>query len=515
MPKDSFSKRYFFKLTTNLLGFFIGIVSQAIVPRSLGPGSYGDFSFLTNFFSQIIGFFDMGSASCFYTKLSQRPKEYRLVSFYLYFMGLAGICVLVFVGVVRMSGAYSRLWPGEELLYVYMSLFLALVIWVSNIMNQMTDAYGLTVSAETGKIMQKFAALLVLILLFASANLNLFTYFLYNFAAILLLILVFMVVLRKNGYDLFRKIRLSLSEARAYVREFYSYCHPLVLYSVVTVIVGIFDRWLLQVCGGSIQQGFFGLSDQIGLACFLFTGAMTPLIMREFSVTYASKDIKAMKEIFRRNVPFMYSITAFISCFMAVNADKVTLIMGGSKFTGAVIPVALMVLFPMVRTYSQLTSAVFYATGKTRLYSNIVIATMLAGVPITYFLIAPKRFFGMEAGAIGLAVKTLVTGFVTVNVLLYFNVKFLNLAFWKYVAHQIASAVFLLAIAIIAGIGVSHAAVLWKNQIVISFLFSGAVYTAIVAVCVYIYPGIFALTKNDIKRLIRYPLARTGGNRGS
>ena len=87
MPEDSLKKRYLFKLSTNLIGLVTGVGTYAIIPRGLGPILYGNFSFLTNFFQQIVNFFDMGTSMCFYTKLSQRQKEFGLVSFYLYFSG--------------------------------------------------------------------------------------------------------------------------------------------------------------------------------------------------------------------------------------------------------------------------------------------------------------------------------------------------------------------------------------------------------------------------------------------
>ena len=512
MTKDSFSKRYFFKLLTNLVGFFMGIISQAIIPRSLGPGSYGDFSFLTNFFTQVVGFFDMGTLNCFYTKLSQRPKEHKLVVFYAYFLSLACLCVIIFLGAVRLSGMHVKLWPDEKMGYVYMAVFVSLLTWVVGVLNQMTDAYGLTVMAETGKALQKFAVLIILVLLFLSASLNLFTYFLYNYISLLSLMLVFLVVIRKHASDPFKEARLSFSKTRDYIHEFYGYTHPLVTYSLVIVVVGLLDRWLLQIFGGNIQQGFFGLSDQIGLACFVFTAAMTPLIMREFSVTYANQDIKAMKEIFRRNIPLLYSITAFISCFIAVNADKVTLIMGGGKFRGAVIPVALMALYPMIRTYGQLSASVFFAAGKTRLYRNIGISVMLVGIPVSYFLLAPKRFFGLEAGATGLALKTLITGFVGVNAQLYFNSKFLDLSFGRYVAHQVLSVIILLLTAWVATFTVSYLPLSVGNLTVISkFLVSGIFYTIIVAFTVYFFPVVFGLRQNDlarVKNFIKLPIKK-------
>ncbi|GAH85102.1 unnamed protein product, partial [marine sediment metagenome] len=65
--EDSLKKRYFFKLCANLIGLPISIVIQSIIPRGLGPSAYGDFTFLTNFFTKVTGFFDAGTSIAFYT----------------------------------------------------------------------------------------------------------------------------------------------------------------------------------------------------------------------------------------------------------------------------------------------------------------------------------------------------------------------------------------------------------------------------------------------------------------
>lgn len=47
--EDSLTKRYFQKLSTSIIAFPIGLIIQAIIPRSLGPIAYGQFIFLCHF----------------------------------------------------------------------------------------------------------------------------------------------------------------------------------------------------------------------------------------------------------------------------------------------------------------------------------------------------------------------------------------------------------------------------------------------------------------------------------
>ena len=74
---------------------------------------------------------------------------------------------------------------------------------------------------------------------------------------------------------------------------------------------------------------------------------MTPLFMRELSIAHENKDLDKMKRMFRRYMPILYAITAYFSCFIAVEADKVVYIFGGNRFNGAIIAVAIMAFYPI------------------------------------------------------------------------------------------------------------------------------------------------------------------------
>ena len=143
---------------------------------------------------------------------------------------------------------------------------------------------------------------------------------------------------------------------------------------------------------------------------------MTPLITREFAISFGEKDLREMARLFRRYIPMLYAIAAYFACFIAVEASKVTFIMGGEKFQHAALAVMIMAFYPIHQTYGQLSGSVFYATGQTALYRNIGVAFMLIGLPVTYFLIAPPEKFGLNAGATGLAIKMVAIAFFSVNV---------------------------------------------------------------------------------------------------
>lgn len=492
--EDSLGKRYFYKLATNMTSVFIGIFTQAIIPRGLGPKLYGDYNFLTNFFNQMISFFDMGTSTCFFTKLSQRPKEIKLIAFYFRFIGIIAIIVLSIIGLAQAIGLNGLLWPNQLLIYIYMAAFICIAMWTTGIISQIADAYGLTASAELAKIFQKLLGLVILITLFLWKRLSLEAFFIYNYCIFFLLACMLFYVIRSHGYHILNNLNMSFYEIKRHAREFYSYSHPFFMYGLFGMIAGIFDRWLLQIYAGSVEQGFFGLSYQIGAICFMFTSAMTPLIMREFSIAYNNKDVALMAQLFRKHVPLLYSITALLACFAVINADKVTILMGGGRFQNAAPAVAIMAFYPIHQAYGQLSGSVFFASNRIRLYCNIGIIFMAISLPITYFLIAPKTLFGLNAGAAGLAFKIVLMQFLTVNVMLYFNARLLDLRFWRYLYHQLISIAVFLILAFFSRILVEYVFGIRMNNI-LNFILTGIVYLTASLVFVYFIPAIIGLRK--------------------
>lgn len=507
--EDSLEKRYGYKLLTNLVGLAIATVTQAIIPRGLGPKAYGDFSFLSNTFMQIAKFLNMGTSIGFYIKLSKRQNDFGLVAFYLSFIGLESLLLFMFVGCAHLTATYTLLWPDQELFYIYLAAVWAVVTLIAQILNKMADAYGVTVSTEVARIFQKAFGLVLILALFVMNQLTLTHFFFYHYCILVLLALMFIFIMDRKGYTLKQNWKLSWAQIQHYTREFYHYSHPLFVYALVVLIAIVLDRWMLQRFSGSVQQGFYGLSYQIGAVCFLFSSAMTPLITREFSIAFAKNDLIEMARLFRRYIPMLYAIAAYFACFVAVEAEKVTFIMGGKKFQQAALAVAIMSFYPIHQTYGQLSGAVFYATGQTKLYRNIGIIFALLGLPVTYFLIAPGDKMGLNAGATGLAIKMVAIQFIGVNVQLYFNARLLKLRFWRYVGHQVVSVGCLLGLAMIAMVSVDRGLAL-HDRVLSCFLLAGILYTLMVMALIYLKPVLFGVTRQDIHSLVQLGIKKCG-----
>lgn len=497
----SLRKRYAYKLGTNAVSLLINLVAQAIIPRGLGPSSFGSYQFLTNSFDRVIGFLEMGTSTCFYTELSRNQRDRSIVSFYLlYTVGIAVVLGLVVAASLWGRGA-AALWPGQVFAAIALAAGVSLCTWIVGVFGRMNDAYGQTVPAEKMRMLQKALGLVLLMALFASGGLTLWSYFAYQYIALLLLAAALLVVNARGGHSLRHLVFPSRERMRLLGRQFFSYSRPLVLLGFFGLAAGFFDRWLLQHCGGGVEQGFYSLSFQVGAVCILFTSAMTPLFMRELSIAHGVGDRNRMTDLFRRSVPVLFSLAAFFSCFVAVNARQFTDLFGGSRYAGAMTAVAVMALYPMHQTLGQMCASVYYATGETKRYSRISMIFLFVGIPLTYVLVAPTGSWGVGAGATGLAIKMVLINILDVNVQLYFVVRILALPFWRYLGGQA------IVFACFTGLSVGAAGIAGFVPAgpagVLRLIVSGLLYVSAAATVVWYTPAMVGLEREDARNLVR------------
>lgn len=485
-------RQYAAKIAGNVVSLLAGLLLLSLIPRVLGPAAYGRYEFLTNFFQQVKGFLDMGTSTCFYTRLSQRQDDDGLVAFYRKL--LMGISVLMIGGALLLAGTPlgNWLWAGEGVLLVGLAACTAAATWWLDTTRKMVDAWHLTVRGEMLYAVTRVVAVLILAVLIWWLGLRLEGYFIYQIATLVLSVAVLTHLLSKRPAT--ARGKMATQPASGYIREFWDYSHPLVVYATVGVLAGLADRWILQTQAGAIEQGFFGLAYQVGAVCFLFTSAMTQLLTREFAVAWDQQDIERMRSMFRRIIPMLYAVAAYFSVFIACHAEDMLWLLGGQAWKEGALAMSIMVLYPMHQTYGQLSGSIYYATGQTRLYRNIGITGMLTGLPVMLWLVLPLESGGLGLGAAGLALKMVALQFLFVNVQLWFNTRLLSLSFWKLLAHQlVAPAAFLLCVFASSAL-VSLPGLPRLSQ----FLLAGAAYTFLVAVMILLIPRLAGLQRGEI-----------------
>lgn len=506
MAKDSLGKRYIFKLASNLASVPLYFVMEAVLPRALGPAAYGNFSFATELFMNFNSFLDMGTSTCMQTSLAKRPSELSLLTFYSRFCMLMLLFCLTAGLAMHLPGAGINLLPDVPLWMAIPSALWAYITWLGRVARSANDALGITTRSEVVRIGVNLFSAFALLTLFFGGLLTLRVFYFHQYASLGALAAGFLFVLRQHlketgklaNPDLWK---LPFSLYKSYAREFARYSSPLFITALSSALVFSGERWLLQFFGGSVQQGFFSLSVKIGLACFLFVTALTPLLMREMAVAHGNQDRRAIARLLDRYAPMLYAVAAWFACFILVEAPAVVKLFGGAEFAEALLPVQIMALYPIHQGYGQLANSIFYATGETPLLRNISLFSMVIGLVFAWFFLAPVSLFGLNLGATGLAIKKVFVQIITVTLLFYYSRKFAPFNLRRNLLHQLICPLAFLG----AALGARQMTTwfgLGDADSLVRFFISGVAYSGICFLLALGLPFVFGLARGDIVKLV-------------
>lgn len=510
----SLARRYTGKLLANIATVPVYLAMEVVLPRALGVQAYGNYNFATSVFTQFTAFLDMGTSTCFYNALSRRQEEAGLVAFY------ARVAVLV-MGVSLLVGGLLYL-PvlGEAVLpdvpawYAPLAAVYGFLLWASRVARSMNDAVGRTVSGELVRSAINLGGTALLLALFFLGLLNVGTLFGLQYLMMGGMVVGSLALMRRSWPDF--SLGLAPGAAGAYTREFTAYSSPLFVQALLSSGGLTAERWLLQWADGSVQQGYFALSQRVGIACFMFVSAMTPLLMRELAIAWGDDNRDRMADLVDRFAPLLFAIAAWFSCFTVVEAGMLVRLFGGSEFLGALIPVQIMALYPAHQVYGQLASSVFHATGKTRILRDLAFVEHGGGLILASLLLVPPAFVtvggislgGLGLGATGLAIKMVITQMVMVNLLLWLASRFIPLHFARNLTLQVVMLGVLLLIAFCARELTLHVAGTTLSEL-LRFGLSGMLYALVSGCVLLLCPALAGLSRRECKEL----LARFAGRR--
>ena len=115
------------------------------------------------------------------------------------------------------------------------------------------------------------------------------------------------------------------------------------------------------------------------------------------------------------------------------------------------------------------------------------------------------KYFGLNLGAVGFAFSSVIGQFLSINVLLYFNFKYLGLSFKNIFYHQIYSILIFFVLARFSYKLLNTLVVfehIFINNVFV-LLISGIVYLFLVVCVLLFYPKIIGVKRGEIKRVIR------------
>lgn len=475
-----------------------GIITAIIIPKTLGPAHYGDFNFLRDSFASLVNTIDLNSSNAHFIYSSRNSESRKISLFYLYICALVGVILISIVSVFYLTGSTNYLWPGQKISYIYAGAALGFFVYLTANLTNLSDSKGLTVTIEKYRMVITFVSIIALIMLFCLKWLSLPVYFSYALVLQFVLMAYFVYSLKRNSIFDFRPRKMSAGEVKEVAGYFYNYSSPLIVVLIAGFGINYFDRWFLQLIDGSVTQGYYSLSLRLSAVCALFTSAMTPLFMQSTARAHAEGRPEHIRIIFDKIQVFFF-MAALIAVYFSLLSKEIVDIIGANEYSGAIVPITIMMLYPVHQTYGRFCGAVLLSTERTDLYRNITIFASLIGLPLSFILIAPERYFGFNLGATGLALKMVLIQAISVNMMLFAACRLIGESFMKFFSRQIGVLTILSALGLMASfIGGSLAWGDGKTGSLLKLGFSGPLYLMAALLLCLLFPWVLGLTREEL-----------------
>lgn len=480
--------------TTFLANLVRGSVTLAIgilLARVFGATDYGRIAYLTATFMAIKQLLDLGTSAAFFTFISQQSKSIAYLGLFWTFFFAKYFLAVAIIFVILPHDLVERIWNGEQDSIIALALgATALQFDVWPVAAQMAESQRKTVSVQLLFMATMVAHLLFVLVLYLIGGLNIEIYF--------LVIAVLWLVAAAVAVILYEPCSISGGQLniKNIFHDYVKFCLPIAPFFVIGFFLEMLDRWMLQAWGGSKQQAYLAVAQQLSSVSILVTVSLVKLFWKEMAEALHRKDTTRAKQIYFSTKRGVFFVSVFISAGIIPWSDYLIVLLFGSQYSSASFVFTLMMLCSIHQSLGQLEGAFIMASGQTKIgfFLNLL---MFPFAPIaSYFLLAPDFLGvpGFKLGAEGIAIKLLIFQLISVNILGYLVCRSQNWQYeWKY---QITTIIFLFLlgalgklISLYLGFAVIH-----------SLIFYAFSYTALVAVAMMVKSDIFRI--HDILNMV-------------
>lgn len=394
-------------VAANFLRAIIAFFTSLAVARGLAPDGFGNMSFLIGSFVSIRSFLDAGSSQAFFTFISQRPRGSRFYLFYFAIQASQFLLALIVVAVLIPDELFQEIWVGQMREVTVMALVAAYMqqsVW--QMIGQIGEAVRKTLVVQVMNVAVAVSALGVVITLNAAK--------LMSVENMLVATGVQYLIATCIGYFALRDA-VPLSDENAPLiqtaRDFWRYCKPMLWLSVFGAVYLFIDKWVLQVYGGSVEQGYFQVASQFSLIGLLITSSVLGVFWKEIAAAWAVQDHKRVARLYLYASRGLLVVGSFVAGVLLPWSEEIVLVLLGNVYRDSWQVVGVMALCPIFQSLSQINASMLLACERSKVYTAIGVFGMIISAPLSYFVVAPTlaALPGLGLGALGIAIKEVST----------------------------------------------------------------------------------------------------------
>ena len=494
MANHSVKHRFVYSLISNgMVGLLTGLTSL-ILARSMGPSDYGVFVFLAGSFLALRVLTDLGSGVAFYTFISQKPRGIKFLKAYLGWQGIQFLFPIIIIGLAIPEAWVHKIWLGQDrgiILLAFLAVFMRYNAWQTLI--YLGESQRLTVRVQLWTAAISVVHLSILI-------------FLWRQSLVLLPLVLLVTTMEYIGALClaWKKIGIHIPpeenfNGKALLRKYRDYCTPLIGLSVLSFGSAFSDRWLLQHFGGPVEQAFYGIGQQFSVVGLLAATALVNIFWKEISEAHTQKNNALVKHLYQKTIRFLFFIGACFSGCLIPWSEEIVILLFGSAYAEGSTALAIMLLYPIHRSFYQLTLIYLLAVGHTKIHLKYSAIFFGIGIPISYLVQADKESFalGQDMGAVGMALKIFFLQILEANLLHWWITKNNKWEFdWFFQLFSMGAALCIGYISYEMTMAINFH---FMENLVVKFMLSLFIYFALMSVSIWLAPGMAGTSRQEVR----------------
>ncbi len=499
MKRDEFGGRYAVKLISSVFIAVLNMVIQLTIPRALSVPDYGYFTYNLNVFTSVVVLANLSASNALVAKYARRCEEYGMVRFYIRFFVI--VTLILNIGVVAVSpfAFYQKSFAGQTIFVVLLGLESAVLTKLITDVVSLYDSAAISRFPAFMQAVMKAAVAAFVIIGYVLNVLNLAIFYIGQGIITLVVILILLYEFKKDhkaNYE--NPVDLG---TKAYLKEFFEYCKPLILANAVAQLVVILMNYALMGYSGATEQAMFGAAWQLNTLVSYVFSPYAELLKREFAVCMDDKE--ELKHRFSQALRMMMWITSYFSIFIAVFARELLPVIYGDKYNSAVLVTQMIMVYTSYQAWGQVTGSFTLSTGRTRFNGIMTIVVQILTVICIFVFQIPNPIFPKGLGANGIAINYLLVNIISV----VFQVTYLS--------HELGLSVIRENLTQLLALGACTALSFAFNMLVspitvantlieniLKVLSGGILYSICFAVLIYMFPGLIGLSRERLKAMI-------------
>lgn len=416
------NNRLIAKTISTAINFILAVTLGILVPKAIGPQSYGEYNYIISTFGFIVQFLMLSTIPAYIYFLSnEKYKHDEINLFYsLYLTGVSLIILIVGVLIIELT-AFDFIWNEINIKYLlYLGLIFSITINIHDVLIAFADSTKQTFNSEKIKLVSKSIVVFAIICFVFLESLNIYNFFVLMILNYLIFYILFYFKIEFTVNKNFNKTKL-----KSIFVDFYIYIKPLIIFSIVAALYSYYGKFVLQNSTGSVEQGYYNFAFQLALIPITFVSALMTIYMSEFTKLFKMNNIEYIKDIFTNSLLKIYTIHLIITLIIYFNVETIILLTVGEEFISAKYALEILVFYSLFQTIGLFSRNIYFSSNRVKEYSVINTIVMIFGLMfLTYIFITNISF-----DAYLLAIIMALFYFIRTFIQLIRNIYFLNISY--------------------------------------------------------------------------------------